>query len=51
MGGMPVLSGALVVWQGLFDTKELDAIVRLGDGLTREKAELRARIAIEMFQG
>ncbi|HWX90785.1 MAG TPA: 2OG-Fe(II) oxygenase [Rhizomicrobium sp.] len=40
MGGSPVLSGALVAWQGLFSDEELDAIVRLGDGLALEKAEL-----------
>jgi PKHD-type hydroxylase len=30
----------LVAWQGLFSSKELDTIVRLGDGLALEKAEL-----------
>ncbi len=40
MGGAPVLSGALVAWEGLFDPSELDAVVRLGDSLAREKAEL-----------
>jgi len=40
MGGSPVLSGALVAWQSLFTNEELDAIVRLGDGLAMEKAEL-----------
>ena len=40
MGGSPVLSGALVAWQGLFSKDELDAMVRLGDGLALEKAEL-----------
>ena len=40
MGGSPVLSGALVVWQGLFNKSELDNLVRLGDGLALEKAEL-----------
>ena len=40
MGGSPVLSGALVVWQGLFNDAELDAIVRYGDGLALERAEL-----------
>ena len=40
MGDSPVLSGALVAWQGLFSTDELDALVRLGDGLGMEKAEL-----------
>ncbi|HVW74888.1 MAG TPA: 2OG-Fe(II) oxygenase [Rhizomicrobium sp.] len=40
MGGSPVLSGALVAWQGLFNDAELDAIARLGDGLALEKAEL-----------
>src|SRR5689334_16562433 len=36
----PILSGALVAWQGLFTDRELDAIVRLGDSLALEKAEL-----------
>ena len=40
MGGSPTLSGALVAWQGLFSSEELDDIVRLGDGLALEKAEL-----------
>ena len=40
MGGSPVLSGALVVWQGLFNKSELDNLVRLGDSLALEKAEL-----------
>jgi PKHD-type hydroxylase len=40
VGGSPVLSGALVAWQGLFSSEELDAIVRLGDGLALEKAAL-----------
>jgi PKHD-type hydroxylase len=40
MGESPVLSGALVAWQGLFSAEELDAIVRLGDALALEKAEL-----------
>jgi len=40
LGGSPVLSGALVAWQGLFSKDELDAMVRLGDGLALEKAEL-----------
>ncbi|MEO8301699.1 MAG: 2OG-Fe(II) oxygenase [Rhizomicrobium sp.] len=40
MGGSPVLSGALVAWQDLFNSRELDAIVRVGDGLAMEKAEL-----------
>jgi len=40
LGGSPVLSGALVAWQGLFSREELDGIVKLGDGLTMEKAEL-----------
>jgi len=40
LGDSPVLSGALVAWQGLFSTDELDALVRLGDGLGMEKAEL-----------
>jgi PKHD-type hydroxylase len=34
------LSGAFVVWQDLFSKEELDAMVRLGDSLTLEKAEL-----------
>jgi PKHD-type hydroxylase len=40
MGGSPTLSGALVAWQGLFSNAELDGIVRLGDALALEKAEL-----------
>ena len=40
MGGSPVLSGALVAWQGLFTDTELDAITELGDSLVLEKAEL-----------
>ena len=40
MGASPVLSGALIVWQDLFSKSELDAMVRLGDGLALEKAEL-----------
>jgi PKHD-type hydroxylase len=40
VGGSPVLSGALVAWQGLFSADELDALVRLGDSLALEKAEL-----------
>jgi PKHD-type hydroxylase len=40
MGGSPVLSGALVAWQGLFSTGELDAIAAIGDALALEKAEL-----------
>jgi PKHD-type hydroxylase len=36
------LSGALVVWQDLFSRDELDAMVRLGDSLALEKAELSA---------
>ena len=40
MGGSPVLSGALVAWQGLFSDTELDAISNLGDRLALEKAEL-----------
>ena len=40
MGESPVLSGALVVWQGLFTDGELDAIVKLGESLALEKAEL-----------
>ena len=42
MGGSPVLSGALVAWQGLFNDAELDFIARLGDTLALEKAELSA---------
>jgi len=40
LGGSPVLSGALVAWQGLFSKDELDAMVRLGDSLALENAEL-----------
>ena len=40
MGGSPVLSGALVAWQGLFNSDELNALVQLGDSLALEKAEL-----------
>lgn len=40
MEGSPVQSGALVVWQGLFTDAELDCIVKLGDSLALEKAEL-----------
>jgi len=40
LGGSPVLSGALVAWQDLFSTDELNALVRLGDSLALEKAEL-----------
>jgi PKHD-type hydroxylase len=36
------LQGALVAWQGLFNKNELDAMVRLGDSLALEKAELSA---------
>ena len=36
----PTLSGALAVWRGLFSPAELDDLVRLGDGLALEKAEL-----------
>jgi PKHD-type hydroxylase len=42
LGGSPVLSGALVAWQGLFNDAELDAIAGLGDTLALEKAELSA---------
>ena len=42
MGGSPSLIGSLAVWPGLFSASELDALVRLGDGLTLEKAELSA---------
>ena len=34
------MSGALAVWRGLFSTAELDGLVRLGDSLALEKAEL-----------
>src|SRR4051812_48090566 len=40
LGGSPSLIGALAVWPGLFSTAELDGLVRLGDGLALEKAEL-----------
>jgi PKHD-type hydroxylase len=40
LGGSPVLCGALVAWQGLFSDAELDALVRLGDSLALENAEL-----------
>jgi PKHD-type hydroxylase len=40
LGGSPTLSGSLAVWQGLFSVSELDALVRLGDRLALEKAEL-----------
>jgi len=40
LGTSPVLSGALIVWQDLFSKSELDALVRLGDSLALEKAEL-----------
>ena len=40
VGETPVLSGALVVRQGLFSDGELDAIVKLGESLALEKAEL-----------
>ena len=40
LGGSPVLSGALVAWQGLFNDAELDAIIKLGDSLALENAEL-----------
>ena len=40
MGESPVLSGALVSWQGLFTEAELDAITRYGDSLALENAEL-----------
>jgi len=42
VGGSPVLSGALVAWQGLFNDAELDAVARMGDALALEKAELSA---------
>ena len=34
------MSGALVAWPGAFASRELDALVKLGDGLALEKAEL-----------
>ena len=37
MEGLPVRSGALVVWHGLFGDAELDTIARHGDSLTLEK--------------
>ena len=40
LGESPILSGALVVWPDAFRVQELDALVRLGDGLALEKAEL-----------
>ena len=40
LGGSPSLIGALAVWPDLFSASELDALVRLGDGLALEKAEL-----------
>ena len=40
MGGSPVLTGALVSWQGLFTEAELDTITRYGDSLALENAEL-----------
>jgi PKHD-type hydroxylase len=40
LGASPVLSGALIAWQGLFEDAELDAIVEHGDRLALEKAEL-----------
>jgi PKHD-type hydroxylase len=40
VGGSPSLVGSLAVWQGLFSASELDALVRLGDRLALEKAEL-----------
>src|SRR3954464_8020955 len=42
LGGSPSLIGSLAVWPGLFSASELDALVRLGDGLALEKAELSA---------
>ncbi len=39
----PFLTGALVTWQGLFTSGELDAIERHGDSLAREKAALSDR--------
>lgn len=42
MEGLPVQSGALVVWHRFFGKAELDAIAKLGDGLALEKAELSA---------
>jgi PKHD-type hydroxylase len=40
LAGSSILSGALVVWPDAFAGRELDALVRLGDGLALEKAEL-----------
>jgi PKHD-type hydroxylase len=34
------MSGALVVWPDAFSPQEMDSLVRLGDGLALEKAEL-----------
>jgi len=42
LGGSPVLPGALVAWQDLFNNAELDAIAQLGDRLALGKAELSA---------
>jgi PKHD-type hydroxylase len=42
MGETPVLIGSLVSWQGLFNAAELDAIIRHGDSLALDKAELSA---------
>jgi PKHD-type hydroxylase len=42
LGGSPSLIGSLAVWPDLFSASELDALVRLGDGLALEKAELSA---------
>jgi PKHD-type hydroxylase len=36
------MSGALVLWHGLFSDAELDAITRYGDNLALEEAELSA---------
>jgi PKHD-type hydroxylase len=40
LGGSPSLIGSLAVWPGLFSASELDTLVRLGDALALEKAEL-----------
>jgi PKHD-type hydroxylase len=45
LGGSPVLSGSLVIWQDLFDEAEIDAITKLADSLTLEKAELSSAAA------
>jgi PKHD-type hydroxylase len=40
LGGSPTLSGALAVWRNVLSAPDLDALVRLGDSLALEKAEL-----------